>query len=323
MAAQSRPCGLRQPDIAGFLHPRGVDLVSHVTILGGACRRATLVERCGRREVDRALRAGMLVRVARGRYALATASQAVRAAAAYGGIVSMRSAAQRHGWGQRRVPDLPDVTFPRTHHLDPAARRMLVPHWSHIAPEDIVGGTTSVRRTLIDCMRNLPLEESVPIVDSAVRCGDVTCEQLRALAASMRGRGRARAMAVAAMASPVAANPYESTLRAIASTVPGLDPQPQLPVTVSPTRVLHPDLLDEHLGIVIEAESFAWHGETAALTRDCARYNAFVVQGLIVIRFSWHQVIFRPAYVVEVLVGAVDLAHRHANVARGPTEAVA
>lgn len=231
----------------------------------------------------------------------------------------MRSAAQRHGWGQKLVPDLPDVTFPRTHHLNPAARKMLVPHWSDIAPEDIVDGTTSKRRTLIDCMRNLPLEEAVPIVDSAVRCGDITRAELRALAASMRGRGRARAMAVAAMATPVAANPYESTLRAIASTVPGLDPQPQRPVRVSVTRVLHPDLLDEQLGIAIEAESFEWHGEKAAMTRDCARYNAFVTQGLIVVRFSWYQVTFQPAYVVEVLVAAVDLAHQHANVARGPT----
>jgi len=296
-----------------------MDLVSHVTFLGGACRRDALIERCGRRGVDRALRDGTLVRVARGRYALATAGQAVRAAATYGGIVSMRSAAQRHGWGQRKVPDLPDVTFPRTHHLDSRARKALVPHWSDIAPDDIVGGTTSVRRTLIDCMRNLPLEESVPIADSALRCGDITYRELQTLAASMRGRGRARAMAVAAMATTASANAYESTLRAIASTVPGLDAQPRRPVRVSSARVLHPDLLDPLLGIAVEAESFEWHGETAALTRDCARYNAFAVQGLIVVRFSWPQVIFSPAYVVEVLEQAVHRARQHANVARAPT----
>ncbi|WP_148046001.1 hypothetical protein [Nocardioides marmoriginsengisoli] len=194
---------------------------------------------------------------------------------------------------------------------------MLVPHWSNLAPEDVVDGVTSMRRTLIDCMRNLPLEESVPIADSAVRAGDITSPALVRLAASMRGRGRRRAMAVAAMATAAAANAYESTLRAIASTVPGLNVEPQRPIRIADGRVLHPDLLDERLGIVIEAESFTWHGETAALTRDCARYNAFVTQGLIVIRFSWPQVIFRPAYVVEVLANAVALAHRHANVARG------
>lgn len=300
-----------------------MDLVSNVTLLGGACSRREIVARCGRAAVDRALKSGTLIRVARGRYALARASQAVKAAATYGGVISMRSAAQRHGWGQRLVPDLPDVTFPRTYRVPRRARRMLVPHWSDIAPEDIVAGVTSMRRTLIDCMRNLPLEDAVPIVDSALRAGDISAPRLRALAASMRGRGRARAMAVAAMATTSSANPFESTLRAIASTVPGLQVEPQRPVRVSSGRAFHPDLIDERLGIVIEAESFEWHGQPARLSRDCVRYNEFSTRGLIVVRFSWTQVIFQPTYVVDVLVRAVDCARGPANVARGPTEAAA
>jgi hypothetical protein len=300
-----------------------MDLVSHVTLLGGACARATLVSRCGRPAVDAALRDGTLVRVARGRYALGTASAAVVAAATYDGVISMRSAAQRHGWGQKQVPEKPDVTFPRTRHLPPSAREVLTPHWSDIAPADIVDGMTGVRRTLVDCMRMLPLEESLPIVDSALRAGDVTLSDLQAIARSMRGRGRARAMGVAAMATARASNPYESTLRAIASTVPGLDPEAQHPIRISSNLVLHPDLADRALGIVIEAESFEWHGKKAALTRDCARYNAFTIRGWIVIRFSWEQVMFEPAYVHAVLEAVVPLAHRHANVARGPTARVA
>jgi very-short-patch-repair endonuclease len=294
-----------------------MDLVSHVTVLGGACSRAGIVERCGRAAVDKALRQGVLVRVARGRYALPTASAAVRAAATLGGVISMRSAAQRLGWGQKRVPDLPDVTFPRTHHLPPTARRLVVPHWSDIAPEDIVDGATGVRRTLVDCMRMLPYDEALPIVESALRVGDVTKRELQAIAAAMRGRGRARAMALAAMASAKSANPYESTLRAYASTIPGLHVEPQLPIRVASGRLMHPDLADRELRIVIEAESFAWHGETAALSRDCLRYNAFTVAGWIVVRFSWYQVMFQAAYVLEVLQDVVRLARQHANVARG------
>jgi len=300
-----------------------VDLISHVTILGGACTRSVLVARCGRAEVDRALRAGVLVRVARGRYALRTAGAAVTAAAAVGGVLSMRSAAQRHGWGQKLVPELPDVTFPRSHHLPRRARLLVVPHWSDIAPDDIVDGVTSVRRTLVDCMRNLPLDESVPIVNSALRAGDVTLPELRRIATAMKGRGRARAMAVAAMATARPVNPYESTLYAMASTIPGLRVQPQLPVSISPTQVRHPDLADRDLRIIIEAESFEWHGETAALTRDCARYNAFTLGGWLVIRFSWYQVMFAPAYVLRTLADAVALVRRHANVARGSPAAAA
>ncbi len=300
-----------------------MDLVSHVTLLGGACTRAAVVERCGRAEVDRALRDGVLVRVARGRYALRTASAAVVAAASLDGVLSMRSAAQRHGWGQKTVPDKPDVTFPRNRRVPHAARSIVVPHWSDIAAEDTIDGVTGVRRTLIDCMRMLRLEESVPIVNSALRAGDVTLAELREIARSMNGRGRARAMAVAAMATTRPSNPYESTLYAIASTIPGLNARPQHPIRLSPTLVLHPDLADEDLRIVIEAESFEWHGKPAALTRDCTRYNAFTLAGWLVIRFSWQQVMFEPAYVVTVLEGIVSLVRRRANVARAPTERAA
>lgn len=300
-----------------------MDLISHVTVLGGACTRAAIVERCGRTAVDRAVREGTLVRVARGRYALSTASSAVVAAATLGGVLSMRSAAQRHGWGQKRVPDKPDVTFPRTRHLPRSARDLVVPHWSDIEPEDVVDGMTGVRRTLIDCMRMLPLDESVPIINSALRAGDVSLAQLRAIARSMNGRGRARAMAVAAMATAKPVNPYESTLYAMASTIPGLQVRPQHPVRISAERELHPDLADPELGLVIEAESFEWHGEKAALTRDCVRYNAFTILGWTVIRFSWYQVMFEPAYVLRVLERAVARVRRHANVARGSPRAVA
>ena len=49
---------------------RSMDLISQVTLMGGACDRAALVSLRGRSEVDAALRAGVLIRTARGRYAL-------------------------------------------------------------------------------------------------------------------------------------------------------------------------------------------------------------------------------------------------------------
>ncbi|MFL6171984.1 MAG: hypothetical protein ACJ716_03730 [Marmoricola sp.] len=293
-----------------------MDLISHVTALGGAASRADIADKFGRATLERAVRDGVLDRVGRGRYALPSAQKSVRAAAAYGGVVSMRSAAQLHGWGQRLVPSRPDVTFPRTRRLDSAARMVLVPHWSDLPPDDVERGVTTKRRTLIDCMRNLPLEDAVPIVDSALRRRDVTKSELIRIAFGLRGRGRTRAIAVAVMATRAAANAYESTLRAIASTVPGLFVRPQQPLRVARDQVLHPDLLDDRLKIVIEAESFEWHGDRRRLATDCWRYNAFANLGYVVVRFSWEQVILNPAYVVEVLVRAVRRAHQHANVAR-------
>ncbi|MGO4255649.1 hypothetical protein [Marmoricola sp. RAF53] len=291
-----------------------MDVAAFLAGCGGASGRRDLAQRFSRSTVERAVASGTIERVGRGRFTLPSLSAARKVAVGHHGVLSMRSAAQAHGWGQRLVPDRPDVTFPRTRRVERAARRFLVPHWSDLPAEDVSDGVTTKRRTLVDCMRMLPLEESLPIVESAVRCGDVSLTGLRAIAHSMRGRGRARAMGVAAMAGTRAANPYESVLRAIASTVPGLAVVAQHPIRVG-GRDLHPDLADPALMIVIEAESFAWHGDKAALTRDCARYNSFALLGWTVIRFSWTQVIFDPAYVVSVLSEAVRLARAHANVA--------
>jgi very-short-patch-repair endonuclease len=161
----------------------------------------------------------------------------------------------------------------------------------------------------------LTLDESLPIVESALRCGDVTPIGLRAIAEAMRGRGRARARGLAELASGRTANAYESVLHALAATVPGLRVEPQVTLRLPGGATIRPDLVDLELGIVIEAESFAWHGDTAALTRDCERYNTLIVAGLIVVRFSWSQVMFKPDYVLAVLASAVCRARSHANVA--------
>jgi len=292
-----------------------MDLISHLTLLGGAADRATIVTRCGRASLDQAVRDGVVLRVARGRYALPSAAESVRLAATHGGTVSMRSAAQRHGWGLRLVPARPDITFPRKANVPRELRRLLIPHWVDLGDHEIVEQATSKRRTLVDCMRMLRPVDSLPILESAVRVGDVSPGELVALAESLRGRGRRRAVEVASAVSTKTTNPFESVLRAVALAVPGLAVEPQYPIQISPERTLHPDLADPLLGIVIEAESFEWHGRSAALTRDCIRYNAFTTRGWIVVRFSWYLVVHNPEYVHRVLCEVVAFARR-ANVSR-------
>ena len=71
-----------------------------------------------------------------------------------------------------------------------------------------------------------------------------------------------------------------------------------------------PDLVDRVLRLVIEADSFEFHGKRWFLTRDCERYNSFVMRGWLVIRFSWEHVMFEPEYVARVLRTMVDLLSR-------------
>ena len=57
-----------------------------------------------------------------------------------------------------------------------------------------------------------------------------------------------------------------------------------------PGLVARPDLVDDGLRIVLEADSFEWHGGRASLARDARRYNLLVVNGWVVLRFAWEQV---------------------------------
>lgn len=163
------------------------------------------------------------------------------------------------------------------------------------------GRTTSAETTLEMCLRQLPFDEALAVADSALREG-FDPGVLAGLAGGARGPGSRQLRRGAEAASPLAANPFESVLRALAIDVPGLTVRPQVPVLTT-----RPDLVDERLRIVAEADSFAWHGSRGALDRDCGRYNMLVVHGWTVLRFSYEAVMHSPAEVRETLVATVRM----------------
>jgi very-short-patch-repair endonuclease len=109
---------------------------------------------------------------------------------------------------------------------------------------------------------------------------------------------------VTVLASPEKANPFESGLHAIAAQVPGLRVRPQVSI-YDPHFLGRPDLVDERLGIALEADSFEWHGSRAALRRDARRYDELVVHGWLVLRLAWEDVMFDQPWVDSVLRAAV------------------
>ena len=52
--------------------------------------------------------------------------------------------------------------------------------------------------------------------------------------------------------------------------LPGLTVEPQVSIRAGHEFLGRPDLVDERLGIILEADSFEWHGDRAALARDAA-----------------------------------------------------
>jgi very-short-patch-repair endonuclease len=294
---------------------RGMTLEQHLTWLGGVATRKTLVHLTSRREVEQALASGRIVRYGHGRYGLPFVGEAIQAANALSGVASHRSAAGHWGWAMKTPPGMPSVTVPRKRRVDQRRRVGVDVTWADLGPDDVEGPATSMRRTLSDCLRTLPFDEALCIADSALQMGSITKPELVQLAAGIRGRGAVQARRVAGAADGGAANPFESVLRAIALDVPGLAVVPQHPVTVG-DQVLHPDLADARARVIVEAESFQWHGDRRALRRDCRRYNAFTIAGWVVIRFSWEDVMLDPVYVRNTLAALLrkptGTSRRHA-----------
>ena len=274
-------------------------LVEHLERLGGVARRATLLGLVERPDLERAVRAGDVVRDARGRYALATAEGAVRTAAALGGVLCLANAALLHGWAVKSVPATPHVLVSRGRTIRGA--RDAIVHRAELRPAEIEGHWTSQERTLQDCLRRLPFDEALCVADSARRegVGQLVFDRL---AADARGPGSRQLRLVAARCTPLAATPFESVARAIALDVPGLRVRPQVVLEGLGYR---PDLVDERLRLVIECDSFEWHGKRSALERDARRYNDMVVGGWLALRLVHGDVMRRPDAVRRTLVGAV------------------
>jgi very-short-patch-repair endonuclease len=275
----------------------GVEVVEALHRCGGAADLTTLSRLSSRRRLRRALANGTVVRVGTGRYALPTAHVALVAAHRVRGVISHRSAAAWWGWELKTQPPWPDITVPKHRRCD---RRGVELHWSDLDEGEVREGVvTSRERTLVDCARTLPFDEALAVADSALRREDISPDTLQALARDARGPGSARIRRVAARADGRAANPFESVLRAIAIDE-GLQVTPQLVVHIRDGEV-RPDLVDQERGLVLEADSFEWHGSRSALRRDCRRYNALVQDGWIVLRFAWEDVMHDQDYVRAVL----------------------
>lgn len=278
-------------------------------VLGGIATRQMLLRFVSRQEVEQAVRSGQLVRVARGRYVTPEVQQGTELAMRVAGHVCLVSAALAHGWKVKTVPDRPQVAVPKDRRLDVEARSLIDVRWIDLADDDVEGLCTSAVTTLEMCGRRLPFDEALAIADSALRDGFPPAV-LDEVARAARGPGSARLRRVAEHADPRAANPFESVLRAIALDVPGLAVEPQVRTRGGLGLDVRPDLVDRRLRLVLEADSFEWHGDRAALRRDARRYDLLVANGWTVLRFAWEDVMHEPDWVRAVLVSTVERTER-------------
>lgn len=284
-----------------------MDITTAIERSGGLSTRAALIAATTRLDVDKALRDGVIVIAGHGRYTVPTVGEAARIAHGANGVLSLTSAALHHGWEVKMVPDKPHVTFPRHRNIPARWRDKVLVHRGDLMLDDITDGATSRELTLTQCLRLLPDDEALVIADSALRHGEEAT--LRRAMASVRGRGQAKAQRIGDAARGEAANAFESAMRAICNTVPGLHVEPQLVVS-SANCWARPDLVDRDRHLVVECESFEFHAVRAGFRKDVRRYTLLVAEGWMVLRFVWEDVMFRPEWVREVLIRAVGVDAR-------------
>ncbi len=284
-----------------------MDVVTALERSGGLATRADLIRATSRAEVDRALARAAVVRLGQGRSGLPGLDEAAVVAFRLNGHLALASAALHHGWEVKAVPALPHVAFPRKRNVPLSGRREVVIHRADLGPDDVSGIATGRELTLVQCLRSLPDDEALAIADSALRHGEIAT--LRRVLASVRGAGSAKVRRIGLQADARAANPFESVTRAICLQVPGLSVTPQL-VLSSDHYWACPDLVDRERRLVIECESYEWHGNRKGFVKDVRRYTLLAADGWTVLRFTWDDVMLRPDWVREVLRRAVGVDAR-------------
>ncbi|WP_405062795.1 endonuclease domain-containing protein [Kribbella sp. NBC_01505] len=278
------------------------DIVEVLNRRGGVATFGELRALVPARAIRGALTGGEILRVGKGVYTLPQAPPALAAARSHGGVVSHLSAAQHWGFGVIRKPLLPHVTLrPKQ-----VRRRTGLPCTLHWADVPVLDDVTTPARTVLDCIRTLPLSEALAVADSALRSGGLSEDELLAAAAMVRGPHRRRIQRVAALADRRAESVLESALRAIAIEAGLEDFVPQVLVRDREfsARI---DLANLRIRLGLEADGFEHHGHRQALVKDCRRHVNLTIRGWRVLRFSWEDIMYDPEWVVEVVRQASGL----------------
>lgn len=167
------------------------------------------------------------------------------------------------------------------------------------------------REALVDCLTVLPAESAVELLDSALQRRYVSPDTVAADLRARLGRGRLNAsglrnlIARALSGSRSEAEQRMARLLRRSGTGPWV---PNHPLLGSDGRVVA-ELDFAHLGlrIAIEVDGRAFHSDRRAFEHDRWRQNALTLGGWLVLRFTWEQIIERPAEVIAIIQQAVDL----------------
>ena len=204
-------------------------------------------------------------------------------------------------------PDFLEVTVPRACH--PRMRTGLRRHRLLLPGGEvkILNGmpVTSVRRTLLDLACRGPRLTVVAAADAARNRQLLTGEELSASAWHLTGRRGGRLGAARLREVDGAAQSALETAVRLLLLDAGL-PRPALQHAVAEHgRVLaSADLAYPAAKVWIECDGWSAHGGREAFQQDRWRQNVLTSRGWTILRFTAHDVLQRPVYVVSAVRGA-------------------
>ena len=219
----------------------------------------------------------------------------------------------------RTTRPLPSVTYGRPGSA-PAARPVSVTR-SLVAPREgeivVVNGlrVTTPLRTAVDCAFDLPVRESLPIIDAALRLvcrpdrftrrcsGEMDLVQARAGLVGMveeqgQRNGKRRARAAVALADPFAESPGESVLRWAAAAAGLPEPVTQLRWVDEDGHVYYLDLGFVEEAVDLEFDGYGKLVTVEDLRAEKAREMALRRGGWTVGRTEWRE-LFTPERLVR------------------------
>ena len=233
-------------------------------------------------------------------YALAalpvTPRMRARAAAlATHGVVSHASAAALHGLGIA-APERPHVITPRRIHPNV---RGVVEHRLALDDADCMRldgiPVTTRRRTIVDLLASSSHADAATLLFRSIQQSWITPDHLAAAVAERRGMtGTPQLRELLKLTATGAHSVAEHKLHEILQSTAGMPWRANVRVRLASGRSAVVDVLIEEVGLVIEVDGFRFHGADR-FQDDRSRQNALVEAGYSVLRFTWADLVERPA----------------------------
>lgn len=167
----------------------------------------------------------------------------------------------------------------------------------------------SAREALVDCLTVLPSAAAADLLDAALQKRYVRADKLAEDLTARLGRGRLNAAGLRSLIARVTSGSRSEAEHRMSRLLQRSGTGPW----VANYRIrgdgghVVAELDFAHVGlrIAIEVDGRAFHTDRTAFERDRWRQNALVLDGWLVLRFTWEQISERPHEVIAIIQAAV------------------